>query len=39
MYERSGRVVRGPAERALRRFPVVLEKDGTVVIDIRAGER
>ena len=38
-YERSGRVVRGPAERALRSFPTALEDDGTLLIDVRGGER
>ncbi len=38
-YARSGDVLRGPAERALRRFPTTVEPDGTVVIDVRGGER
>ena len=38
-YGRSGDVMQGPAERALRRFPTVLENDGTLLIDITGGER
>ena len=38
-YERSGRVVRGPAERALRSFPTSVDGDGTLLIDVRGGER
>jgi Rieske Fe-S protein len=38
-YARSGAVVRGPAERALRRFPAEVEPDGTLVIDVSGGPR
>jgi Rieske Fe-S protein len=38
-YARTGEVVRGPAERALRRFPVTVEADGALSIDVSAGER
>jgi Rieske Fe-S protein len=31
-YDREGRVLRGPAERALRSFPVEWEPDGTLAI-------
>jgi Rieske Fe-S protein len=34
-YDRQGIVLRGPAERALRRYPVNVTGDGTVVIDVR----
>lgn len=32
MYERTGRVVRGPAERPLERYPVELRGDGTLEV-------
>ncbi len=35
-YDRQGTVLRGPAERALRRYPVDVTGDGIVVIDVRA---
>ena len=38
-YARSGAVVRGPAERALRRFPTTTARDGALLIDVRGGER
>jgi Rieske Fe-S protein len=38
-YTRAGQVVRGPAERALRRFPVTVEADGALSIDVSGGER
>ena len=38
-YARNGAVMRGPAERALRRFPTVVEADGTLVIDVSGGPR
>jgi Rieske Fe-S protein len=31
-YARDGRVLRGPAERSLRTFPVSVEADGTLVV-------
>jgi len=31
-YDRSGRVLRGPAERALRRFPAAVTPEGELVI-------
>lgn len=37
-YARDGRVLRGPAERALRAFPVSLERDGTVVVRLEGGQ-
>lgn len=33
-YDREGRVLRGPAERALRSFPVRTRPDGTLEIDL-----
>ena len=33
-YDRHGRVLRGPAERALRSFPVRVEADGTLHIGL-----
>ena len=38
-YTRAGVVVRGPAERALRRFPLAVEPGGALVIDVSGGER
>ena len=38
-YTRVGEVVRGPAERALRRYPVSLDGDGALLIDVSGGER
>ena len=38
-YTRTGEVVRGPAERPLRRYPLRVEADGALVIDVGAGER
>ena len=38
-YTRAGTVVRGPAERALRRFPLTVEADGALLIDVSGGER
>lgn len=35
-FDRSGRVLRGPAERALRSFPVRSNPDGTIEIDLNA---
>jgi Rieske Fe-S protein len=32
MYDREGRVMRGPAERALRQFPTSLEAGDELVI-------
>lgn len=37
-YDRTGAVIRGPAPRPLRSLPTTLEPDGTLVIDVRAGE-
>jgi Rieske Fe-S protein len=34
-YDREGRVLRGPAERALDRYPVELTSDDVLVIDLR----
>jgi Rieske Fe-S protein len=34
-YDREGRVLRGPAENALRRFPVRGTQAGEILIDIR----
>ena len=36
-YDRGGRVLRGPAERALRSFPVRTRADGTLEIDLTQG--
>ena len=36
-YDRSGRVLRGPAERGLARYPVREEADGTLLIDLGQG--
>jgi Rieske Fe-S protein len=33
-YDREGRVLRGPAERALHRYPVALSADGVLEIDL-----
>jgi cytochrome b6-f complex iron-sulfur subunit len=33
-YDRSGQVLRGPAERALRRFPAVVTPEGELVIQV-----
>ncbi|MEX0891079.1 MAG: Rieske (2Fe-2S) protein [Gemmatimonadota bacterium] len=33
-YDRSGRVLRGPAERSLRSFPVRTLRDGTIEIQL-----
>ena len=33
-YDRSGRVLRGPAERALRRFPTSVTPEGELVIEV-----
>lgn len=33
-YDREGRVLRGPAERALRRYPTRLTGDGVLEIDL-----
>jgi Rieske Fe-S protein len=38
-YARSGEVVRGPAERALRRFPLSVADDGALLIDVTGGQR
>jgi Rieske Fe-S protein len=38
-YTRVGDVVRGPAERALRRFPLTVESDGALLIDVSGGAR
>ena len=35
-YDRSGRVLHGPAERALTRYPTSLSEDGVVIIDPRS---
>jgi Rieske Fe-S protein len=37
-YERDGRVVQGPAEAALLRFPLEEQADGSLAIDVRRGE-
>jgi nitrite reductase/ring-hydroxylating ferredoxin subunit len=34
-YDRTGRVLRGPAERALAQYPVQLTARGVLVIDLR----
>ena len=34
MYDRAGRVLRGPAERPLRRFPAALNPAGELVIEL-----
>ena len=34
MYDREGNVLRGPAERALRRFPARADASGAIVVDI-----
>lgn len=34
MYDREGNVLRGPAERALQRFPVEVDAAGVLAIDI-----
>lgn len=34
-YDREGRVLQGPAERALTRFPTRLTSDGQLVISVR----
>jgi Rieske Fe-S protein len=36
-YDRVGRVVRGPAERSLRQFPLAASPDGVLVIQIEEG--
>lgn len=36
-YDRRGRVLRGPAERALRSFPVRVEADGALLITVSEG--
>lgn len=33
-YDRAGRVLVGPAERDLRRFPVLATNDGMLIIDV-----
>lgn len=33
-YDREGRVLRGPAERALARYPVTVSDDGVLTIDL-----
>lgn len=33
-YDREGRVLRGPAERALHRYPVTLTGDGVLEVDL-----
>ena len=33
-YDREGRVLRGPAERALHRYPATLTGDGVLEIDL-----
>ena len=38
-YDRMGRVLRGPAERALERFPVDEESQGRLVIELEPGGR
>ncbi|MGH7713637.1 MAG: ubiquinol-cytochrome c reductase iron-sulfur subunit, partial [Gemmatimonadaceae bacterium] len=35
-YDRKGDVLRGPAERPLRRYPSRLTSDGVLVIDLAA---
>lgn len=37
MYDRSGTVLRGPAERPLARYPTTLSADGVLTIDLRSG--
>jgi Rieske Fe-S protein len=34
-YDREGRVLQGPAERALARFPVAVSADGVLTIDLQ----
>jgi Rieske Fe-S protein len=34
MYDREGNVLRGPAERALRRYPARADAAGAIVVDI-----
>ena len=34
-YDRAGKVLRGPAERALARYPTRLSPDGVLTIDLR----
>jgi Rieske Fe-S protein len=36
-YDREGRVLRGPAEQPLARYPVELAADDVLVINLRAG--
>lgn len=35
-YDHKGDVLRGPAERSLRRYPTRLTSDGVLIIDLRA---
>jgi cytochrome b6-f complex iron-sulfur subunit len=35
-YDRKGDVLRGPAERSLRRYPTRVTSDGVLLIDLRA---
>jgi Rieske Fe-S protein len=37
-YDRAGAVLKGPAERALTRFPTQVTGDGVLVIELRAFE-
>jgi Rieske Fe-S protein len=34
-YDREGQVLRGPAARALARYPVTRSADGMIIIDVR----
>lgn len=34
-YDREGRVLKGPAERALARYPVTVSDDGVLTIDLQ----
>lgn len=36
-YDREGRVLQGPAERALARYPVSVSTDGVLTIDLEGG--
>jgi Rieske Fe-S protein len=36
-YDRAGQVLRGPAERALKQFKVVMESEGELVIELEGG--
>lgn len=37
-YDRQGRVLQGPAERALQRYPTTVDTDGVLTIDLRTME-